>query len=154
MPPVDRTWKYAPSAEFGVAVGSSPHQNGSTLVFIPGKGIKPKERFDVTLLKVPSLSMTSANEHQPIIPYPVTSDAPMTFVTSNTQLDKTMEADPHTAQGTLGMNIFQQAIDFVPIPPVVSTQSNQPDISSSNPPDVLVTQLPSVDSSLPINPAI
>ena len=42
IPPVDRTWKYAPSAEFGVAVGSSPNQNGSTLVFIPGKGLSPK----------------------------------------------------------------------------------------------------------------
>ena len=50
IPPRDREWKYAPSAEFGLAVGSSPHLNGGTLVFIPGKGIKPRERYDVTLL--------------------------------------------------------------------------------------------------------
>jgi hypothetical protein len=155
MPPVDRTWKYAPSAEFGVAVGSSPHQNGSTLVFIPGKGIKPKERFDVTLLKVPSLSTTSANEHQPPIPHPVTSETPMTFVTHNTQLDKSLEADPHTAQGTLGTDIFQQAIDFVPITPVVPTQLMEPHIPSPNPLDVNITaQPPSFDSSSPLGPTI
>ena len=114
IPSVDRTWKYASSAEVGVAVGSSPNQNGSTLVFIPGKGIKPKERLDVTLLKVPPLSMSSGSDHQPVIPHPVTSDTPMTFVTNNTELDKTVEADPHTAQGTLGMDIFQQAVDFAP----------------------------------------
>ena len=106
IPPVDCTWKYTPSAEFGVAVGSSPNQNGSTLVFIPGKGTKPKERFDVTLLKTPPLSLSSGSDHQPVIPHPGTSDTPMTFVTSNTELDKTVEADPHTAQGTLGTDIF------------------------------------------------
>ena len=52
--PTDRPWKNTPNAEFGIAVGSSPHNNGSTLVFILGKVTKPRERADVILLKVPS----------------------------------------------------------------------------------------------------
>jgi hypothetical protein len=56
MPPTDRSWKYAPTAELGIAVGSSGHRNGATLVFVPGKGTKPRERLDVTLLKVPPIT--------------------------------------------------------------------------------------------------
>ena len=56
MPPTDRPWKYAPSAELGIAVGSSANKNGATLVFIPGKGTKPRKRLDVALPKVPLIT--------------------------------------------------------------------------------------------------
>ena len=46
--------KYNPIAEFGIAIGSTNGENGSTLVLIPGKGIKPVERYDVQVLLTPA----------------------------------------------------------------------------------------------------
>ena len=107
----------------------------------------------MTLLKVPSLSMSSASEHQPVIPHPVTSDTPMTFVTNNTQLDETVEADPHTAQGTLGTDIFQQAVDFVPNTTAVPTQLIDNQISQPGPLAEPITQPASFDPSPTIGPS-
>ena len=68
----------------------------------------------MTLLKVPPLSISSGTDKQQLVPYPVASDTPMTFVTNNTRLDQTVEVDSRTAQGTLGTDAFQQAVDFEP----------------------------------------
>jgi hypothetical protein len=73
IPPAPKDWKYAPTGEYGIAVGSSPH-NGATLVYTPGRGTKPRERFDVTLLRVPYLP-TPLNLQQ-ILSFPLTPITP------------------------------------------------------------------------------
>jgi len=112
IPPTDRPWKYGPNAEFGIAVGSSPHNNGSTLVFIPGKGIKPRERMDVTLLKVPTLP-TAPKQHHPTPP-PTTPQGSISFTTNNPILDAATDSNPVTQRGTLGHSLFQEASAAAP----------------------------------------
>jgi hypothetical protein len=41
IPPTQRDWNYAASGELGIAVGFPSNNNGATLVFILGRGIKP-----------------------------------------------------------------------------------------------------------------
>ena len=50
--------KYDTIGEFGIAIGSTDGSNGATQLLIPGRGIKSYERYDVELLKVPTLQDT------------------------------------------------------------------------------------------------
>ena len=97
IPPRDREWKYAPSAEFGLAVGNSPHHNGATLVFIPGKGTKPRERYDVTLLKVPVIS-NSGPTIKPVTPNPQTGISPVQFSSGVTNPEPESDTNPQILQ--------------------------------------------------------
>ena len=105
IPPTDRPWKYAPSAEFGIALGASPNNNGSTLVYIPGKGLKPRERYDVSLLKVPAITSPSQSAMMGVN-LPATSDSPVMFPSGFISPNSTAPANAELTQGTLGMDAF------------------------------------------------
>jgi hypothetical protein len=111
IPPTDRSWKYAPSAEFGIALGASPNNNGSTLVYIPGKGLKPRERYDVSLLKVPVTTVSPPNAPMGA-DLPATSDSPVLFPSGFISSTNTVPTNTALTNGTLGMDLF--SVDTAP----------------------------------------
>ena len=126
-------------------------------MYIPGKGIKPRECLDVTLLKVPSLSFPSGTDLTPAAPHPHTPDSPMTFATNNPDLDKTPDVSAPIAQGTLGTQLFQTHIDSsAPIAPAAADICpHPPDNSSAEPTSTpLPTLLPASTQSGDTTPQI
>ena len=75
-------------------------------MYIPGKGLKPRERYDVSLLKVPATTVPSPTATVGS-DLPATSDSPVLFPSGFISPNSTTSANAELTQGTLGMDSFQ-----------------------------------------------
>ena len=118
--------KYQTIGEFGIAVGSTDGSNGATQILIPKRGVKSYERYDVELLKVPSLQ---ANEVIPNVEQymPEFTDEHGVIFKSPVNL-KDDYMDKSTPLGTLGFEEFNSKM--VPLR-LTSAQDNSNHIRRS-----------------------
>ena len=100
--------KYDSTAEFGIAIGTTNGENGSTKVLIPGKGIKPVERYDVQVLLIPPLrNKAISNQGEANIPcIQETKDDGIHFSSSISERDDKDTMTAGSERGTLGFSVF------------------------------------------------
>ena len=96
--------KYDSAAEFGIAIGTTSGENGATLVLIPGKGIKPVERYDVQALLIPARRNEDTSDAR--LHPQVTEDKGIHFHSGTTNEEEGDTMNEGGEKGTLGFTIF------------------------------------------------
>ena len=98
--------KYDPVAEFGIAIGTTSGENGSSLILLPGKGIKPVERFDVQTLLLPSKIEGNPTKHMEENMPETTSKNGVLFKSPITTAEGKDSMESEAEVGTIGFGLF------------------------------------------------
>ena len=106
--PTGREARFDPITEFGIAVGTTSTQNGSTLVLLPKRGIKPFERADVKSILLPPTEIQTQRAAQEIAQrHPIiTQDGSIIFQSPTVEMDQADMMTPGATLGTLGTNML------------------------------------------------